>query len=71
MVFLDRPIYRFRRDERSKKKPGATLGLDAVRLDAHQNRHARSPELCRVRNDKLLFGSTFNLEKPSRREQFC
>lgn len=45
MVFLDRPIYRFRRDERSKKRPGATLSLDAVRLDTNQNRHARSPEL--------------------------
>lgn len=46
MVFLDRPVYRFRREERSKKRPRATLGLDAVRLSTHQNRHARSPELC-------------------------
>lgn len=45
MVFLDRPIYRFRRDERSKKRPGATTGLDAVSLDTHHNRHPRSPEL--------------------------
>lgn len=46
MVFLDRPIYRFRRDERSKKRPRATLGLDAARLSARHSRHARSPELC-------------------------
>lgn len=46
MVFLDRPMHRFRRDERSKKRPGATRGLDAVRLDTHQNLHAPSPELC-------------------------
>lgn len=69
MVFLDRPIYRFRRDERSKKRPGATLSLDAVRLDTHQNQHAPPPELCtvgysRVRYDKLLLGTTFTLERP-------
>lgn len=43
MVFLDRPIYRFRRDERSKKRPRATLGLDAARLNTRHSRHARSP----------------------------
>lgn len=39
MVFLDRPIYRSRRDARSKKKPGATRGLDAS-VALHPSIHA-------------------------------
>lgn len=46
MVFLDRPIYRSRRDGRSKKRPGATLGLDVPWLTTPQIMHTHSRELC-------------------------
>lgn len=35
IVFLDRHIYRSRREERSKKGPGVILGLERLSNQAH------------------------------------
>lgn len=46
MVFLDRPIYRSRREVRSKKGPQATLSFKVPKPNTPHVTHNCSPELC-------------------------